>query len=93
MADHVESRTAAPSKATNAVLLHSDPVPEGVQKVQGIDFNKHHAADITAAQLVDGMSNMGFQASALADAVQIINQMVRQSWIPASLLLSTHVQL
>jgi deoxyhypusine synthase len=49
-----------------------------VQKVQGIDFDAHHAADITAADLVDGMANMGFQASAVGDAVQIINQMVRQ---------------
>ena len=92
MADEdARSRTAAPSKATEAVLLHSDPVPEGVQKVRGIDFNRHHAADITAAQLVDGMANMGFQASAVADAVQIINQMVRQLWIQAPF--STHVQL
>jgi deoxyhypusine synthase len=49
-----------------------------VQKVQGIDFDAHHAADITVADLVNGMANMGFQASAVADAVQIINQMVRQ---------------
>jgi deoxyhypusine synthase len=48
-----------------------------MQKVRGIDFDAHHA-DITVADLVDGMAHMGFQASAVADAVQIINQMVRQ---------------
>jgi deoxyhypusine synthase len=81
--DNVEATTAPPSKATDAVLLASDPVPEGVQKVHGVDFNAHHAADITAAELVDGMANMGFQASAVADAVHIINQMVRPPWIPS----------
>jgi deoxyhypusine synthase len=81
--DSIGATTAPPSKATDAVLLVSDPVPEGVQQVQGVDFNAHHAADITVAELVDGMANMGFQASAVADAVQIINQMVRPPWIPS----------
>ena len=81
MADKDAGSKAAPSKATAAVLLPSDPVPDGVQKVQGLDFNAHHAADITVAELVDGMANMGFQASAVAEAVQIINQMVRPPWI------------
>ena len=72
------SNAAPPSKATDAVLVASDPVPEGVQKVQGVEFNDHHEADITVAELVDGMANMGFQASAVGDAVRIINQMVRQ---------------
>jgi deoxyhypusine synthase len=81
--DDVAPTTAPPSQATDAVLLPSDPVPEGVQTVHGVDFNAHDAADITAAELVDGMANMGFQASAVADAVQIINQMVRPLWIPS----------
>ena len=75
--------TAPPSNATNAVLLPSDPMPDGAQKVQGIDFNAYHDANMTAAELVDGMANMGFQASAVADAVQIINQMVRPLWNPS----------
>lgn len=75
--------TAPPSKATDAVLLPSEPVPAGMQKVQGIDFDAHHATNITVAELVDGMANMGFQASAVADAVHIINQMVRQPCIPS----------
>ena len=81
MANKDAGSGAPPSEATAAVLVPSDPVPYGVQKVQGIDFNAHHAADITVAELVDGMASMGFQASAVADAVQIINQMVRGPWI------------
>jgi hypothetical protein len=79
---HTDDRSRpVPSQATDAVLLPSDPVPEGMQRVEGIDFNAHRAADITVAELVDGMANMGFQASAVADAAQIINQMVRQESI------------
>ena len=70
--------TLPPSKAIDAVLLASDPIPEGMQEVRGIDFNAHDASNITVATLVDGMSTMGFQASAIGDAVKIINQMVRQ---------------
>lgn len=86
--DNVGPATAPPSEVTNAVLTPSDPVPEGAQKVCGIDFNAHHGANITVAELVDGMANMGFQASAVADAIQIINKMVRSPWI-----LSIQVQL
>ena len=84
MANSDAASETAPSKATDAVLLHSDPIPDGAQKVHGIDFNAHRAADITVAELVAGMTNMGFQASAVADAVHIINQMVRQPWIQAT---------
>jgi deoxyhypusine synthase len=86
--DNVGPATAPPSEVTNVVLKPSDPVPEGVQKVRGIDFNAHHGGNITVAELVDGMANMGFQASAVADAVQIINQMVRSPCV-----LSVQVQL
>ena len=70
--------TLPPSKAIDAVLLASDPVPEGMREVRGIDFNAHDGSNITVAALVDGMSSMGFQASAIGNAVKIINQMVRQ---------------
>ncbi len=78
------SEAAPPSKATDAVLVASVPVPEGVQKVQGIEFNDHRGTDITVAELVDGMANMGFQASAVGDAVRIINEMVRQHVVSVS---------
>lgn len=68
---------APPTTATGAVLVTSEPVPEGVQQVQGIDFNKFHNTDMKVLDLVAGMTNMGFQASAIGDAVRIVNGMVR----------------
>lgn len=68
---------ALPSSVAEAVFVTSQPVPEGSRPVTGIDFNKYAGRDITVAELVDGMAGMGFQASAVADAAQIINQMVR----------------
>lgn len=67
----------APAAATQAVLVQSDPIPEGAQQVNGIDFNHHAGGDLTVKQMIDGMTHMGFQASAVADAVRIINDMVR----------------
>lgn len=66
----------APFKATNAVLKPSDPVPEGAQQVRGIEFNDYTDRKMTVEDLVAGMANMGFQASAVGDAVRIINNMV-----------------
>ena len=65
----------APTEAKDAVLVRSDPIPEGVRKVEGIEFDRYGQHDITVAELVEGMSNMGFQASAIGDAVRIINEM------------------
>ncbi|MCJ1254825.1 Deoxyhypusine synthase [Lignoscripta atroalba] len=64
-----------PSAATDAVLKPSDPLPDGMREVEGIDFNKHQGRDITVSELVAGMANMGFQASAVGEAVRIINDM------------------
>ncbi|KAI9828876.1 MAG: Deoxyhypusine synthase [Sarea resinae] len=65
----------APSSVTDAVLKPSDPVPVGAQEVHGIDFNDHAGRDITVAELISGMTNMGFQASSVGEAVKIINGM------------------
>lgn len=65
-----------PSSATDAVLVASDPVPEGTHRVSGVDFEKYQGRDITAAEMVDNMKHMGFQSSAVADAARIINEMV-----------------
>lgn len=72
----VESQADAPAGATQAVLKPSDPVPEGASPVIGLDFDKYAQGDVSAAELVDGMVNMGFQASSVGKAAQIINQMV-----------------
>ena len=66
----------APIHATDVVLKPSDPVPHGAQEVKGIEFDKFRDRDITVQELVSGMANMGFQASAVSNAVDIINDMV-----------------
>lgn len=68
---------APPSSATDAVLVPSTPMPENVRKIRGVDFNDYTETDITVPELVTNMSTMGFQASAVADAVRIIDDMVR----------------
>ena len=74
----VEPNTEVPVYAANAVLKPSDPVPDGAQEVKGIEFDDFKQRDITVRELVAGMATMGFQASAVSDAVQIINDMVRE---------------
>ena len=71
--------TAPPSSATTAVLVPSIAMPDSVRKVRGVDFNDYTETDITVSELVAHMSTMGFQASAVADAVRIIDEMVRSS--------------
>lgn len=71
------SLATAPPVAADAVLKPSQPLPEEVsQKVEGIDFDRYAGRDITVDELVRGMANTGFQATALADAVRIIDDMV-----------------
>lgn len=68
--------SAAPSGATDAVLKPSDPVPEGAMPVKGLDFNDFKNVDITAAELVANMAQMGFQASSIGQAAKIVDGMV-----------------
>lgn len=68
--------SAPPASATEAVLVPSAPVPEGTRLVRGIDFNQFAGRDITVAEILSQMASMGFQATAVAEAVRIINDMV-----------------
>jgi deoxyhypusine synthase len=68
---------APPSSVTDAVLVPSNEMPEGSQKVEELDFNKFAGRDITVNDLISGMNHMGFQASSIGEAVRIINGMVR----------------
>lgn len=68
-----------PTAALDAVFKPSDGVPGGTPQVRGIDFGAFRHRDMTVKDLVAGMASMGFQASAVADAVRIINDMVRPS--------------
>jgi hypothetical protein len=70
------ANNAAPSGATDAVLKPSDPVPEGAMPVKGLDFNDFKDRNITAAELVENMAQMGFQASSIGQAAKIVDGMV-----------------
>lgn len=66
-----------PSTVTDAVLVASSEMPAGSQKVEELDFNKlEGSGPITVDDLVAGMTNMGFQASSICEAIRIINDMV-----------------
>lgn len=71
------STSAPPTSATDSVLVASGPMPEGAQEVRGVDFDKFQGQDITVAEMVENMTHMGFQGSAVAEAARIINEMVR----------------
>ena len=62
--------------AAAAVLVQSEPMPAGAQKVEELDFNTHKDKPITVEELIARMTNMGFQASSIGEAVKIINDMV-----------------
>lgn len=76
------STSAPPTSATESVLVASGPMPEGAQEVRGVDFDKFQGRDITVAEMVENMTHMGFQGSAVAEAARIINEMVRHSLQP-----------
>ncbi|CAI8508797.1 unnamed protein product [Pichia kudriavzevii] len=64
-----------PNLAGDAVLMKSDPVPEGSLPVFGIDYSKPESRNSTARDLIDGMRYMGIQASSVAEACNIIEEM------------------
>ncbi|KAK8134255.1 deoxyhypusine synthase [Apiospora sp. TS-2023a] len=72
-----EGDNQPPSGATAAVLVPSDELPKDAQKVQEIDFNALLASGrpITVDDIMTSMPFMGFQASAMGEAVRIINGM------------------
>ncbi|KAF4123856.1 deoxyhypusine synthase [Geosmithia morbida] len=73
----MSDQTAAPSGAKDAVLVKSEAMPDDAQKVEDFDFNQFKEP-VTAAELLEGMRHMGFQASSIGEAVRIINDM--RSW-------------
>ncbi|KAI5291202.1 Deoxyhypusine synthase [Ascosphaera acerosa] len=64
---------ASPAACRVACGIRRDP--EDAKEVKGLDFNAFKDRDITAAELVDNLASMGFQASAVGDAARIINGM------------------
>lgn len=79
MADQSHNRVSnAPDASTSAVLKPSVPIPDGAVEVKGLDFNHFTPDQTTLDALVSGMATTGFQATAVAEAVRIINSMI--SW-------------
>ena len=72
-----DGANALPPGVVDAVLVPS-ATPDNAQEVEELDFNKLKArgGPITAEDLLQGMRHMGFQASAVGEAVRIINDMV-----------------
>ncbi|ETN46119.1 deoxyhypusine synthase [Cyphellophora europaea CBS 101466] len=65
-----------PTKATDAVLVPSEPVPEDVSQVRGIDWTAlppEHRNIV--ADFVNNLTGQGFQSSSIGDAIDIINDM------------------
>ena len=62
----------APTIATGAVLVKSEPMPEGSEKVKGYDFNE----GVDYHKLFTSMATTGFQATNVGRAIQEINKMV-----------------
>lgn len=63
---------AIPSGASAAVLKASEPVPEAAIAVEGPNFDE----PISLQQLLENYKRIGFQASSLAKAIDIVNKMV-----------------
>jgi deoxyhypusine synthase len=76
MPSNSKDNGAPPSSVIDAVLVKSNEMPEGSQKVEELDFNKFAGRPITVDDLISGMNHMGFQASSIGQAVKIINDMV-----------------
>ena len=53
---HAAQKGETADSSKEAVLVKSDPIPEGAQEVSGIEFNNCADRDITVAEMVDGMA-------------------------------------
>lgn len=62
----------APKGATDAVLVQSEEMPADTPLITGPDFNKV----LNLTQLLESYKLMGFQASGLGKAIDIVNKMV-----------------
>ena len=68
-----ETKSLVPSSITQAVLVQSIPMPESSKTVVGPDFNKN----LSMSELVGShYFRIGFQATNLGKAIEIINNMV-----------------
>lgn len=73
MADPSSSSIPGPSEASASLFVQSAPVPSHFERVQGPNFEEPQ--DINS--LLASFTNVGFQASGVAKAVEIIEKMRR----------------
>ncbi|CAG8553984.1 7653_t:CDS:2 [Diversispora eburnea] len=69
--DKEKEKIMVPDSATQAVLVHSTPMSEDAITVIGPDFNQK----LTYDQILRSYDRIGFQATSVGKAIQIINQM------------------
>lgn len=62
-----------PAGAAAAVLKRSEPLPETTISVQGPDLDKSSSLQ----DLLGSYERIGFQATSLGKAIEIVNRMVR----------------
>lgn len=74
--------SSSTSAAHASVLTPSEALPADAIHVQGPDYNQ----PIDLFQLLGGYERIGFQATGLARAIQVIEKMVSRVDSPASLL-------
>jgi len=72
----IQEASMLPTSTAEAVLKPSEKLSEDAIPVSGIDFDQYKGRDITVKEMIEGMTTMGFQATSLAQAAQIINDMV-----------------
>lgn len=65
--------TSVPAEASAAVLQPSEPIPDSTISVHGPDFEKKPSLQ----ELLKSYERIGFQASSLGRAIDIVNRMVR----------------
>lgn len=71
------SNGAPPAKATDAVLVQSEPLPADSEEVRGIDWAALPVESRSViSNFVLNLSQQGFQSSSIGDAIRIINDMV-----------------
>lgn len=68
-------RDAVPATASQAVLVHSAPVPSDAVSVRGPDFDR----PIGLQELLGSYERIGFQATSFGRAISIVEKMVSQS--------------
>ena len=75
-----------PTGASAAVLQHSEAVPDDVPHVKGPDLEQ----PFTLQSLLSDYERIGFQATSLGKAIEIVNKMVRRPFFQANIHVKYH---